>query len=80
MPALTLKNIPDDIYLRLKESAHLHHRSTNSEILYCLERVLRSRKIDIKERLSAAHKLRLMTHSHQLTDDRLDKIKNNGRA
>jgi len=79
MPALTLKNIPDDIYLRLKEAAHLHHRSMNSEILYCLERVLSSRKIDIKERLSAAHKLRLMTRSHRLTDDLLAKVKGDGR-
>lgn len=79
MPMLTLKNIPDEIYLRLKEAARLHHRSMNSEILYCLEHVLRSRKIDVQERLSTARKIRLMTHSHRLTDDQLDEIKGDGR-
>ncbi len=79
MPMLTLKNISDDLYFRLKEAARLHHRSMNSEILYCLEHVLSSRKIDIKERLSAAHKLRLMTRSHRLTDDLLVNFKGDGR-
>jgi len=40
MPALTVKNIPDDLYTHLKESARVHQRSMNSEILYCVERTL----------------------------------------
>lgn len=31
MPAMTIKNIPDDLYSRLKEAAQTHHRSMNSE-------------------------------------------------
>ena len=79
MPMLTLKNVPDDLYLRLKEAARLHHRSMNSEIIYCLESVLRSHKIDLQERLSAARKIRLKTGSRRLTDDQLDKIKDDRR-
>jgi plasmid stability protein len=32
MPALTVKNIPDDLYDHLKVSAKAHHRSINSEL------------------------------------------------
>ncbi|MCI5142319.1 MAG: Arc family DNA-binding protein, partial [Candidatus Electrothrix sp. ATG1] len=37
MPTLTLKNIPEDLYTRLKAAAEAHRRSLNSEILYCVE-------------------------------------------
>jgi antitoxin FitA len=37
---LTLKNIPDDVYERLKLSAQTHRRSMNSEAIVCLEAVL----------------------------------------
>ena len=34
---LTLKNVPDDIYERLKLAAQAHRRSINSEVIVCLE-------------------------------------------
>lgn len=34
---LTLKNISDEVYKRLKTSAELHRRSLNSEVILCLE-------------------------------------------
>ena len=37
---LTLKNIPDEIYVRLKAAAESHRRSLNSEAIVCLESVL----------------------------------------
>ena len=37
MPALTLKNIPEDLHAKLKESAEKNRRSLNSEILVRLE-------------------------------------------
>jgi len=79
MPTLTLKNIPDDTYTRLKEAARLHHRSMNSEILYCVERALCSHPADVEERLSAARRLRSMSASHRLTDDELIQARNEGR-
>ena len=80
MPALTIKNIPDDLYLRLKEAAKSHHRSMNSEILYCIERMLCPHKIDVSEHVSMAKILRAKTASDPLTDDELDAFKNEGRA
>jgi hypothetical protein len=37
---LTLKNIPDEVYERLKLSAEVHRRSMNSEAIVCLETAL----------------------------------------
>ncbi len=79
MPTITLKNIPEAVYQRLKEAASVHRRSLNSEVLYCMERSLFSHKIDISERLEAARRLQLKTESHKLTDDELNRLKNQGR-
>ena len=79
MPALTIKNIPDDLYIRLKEAAQAHHRSMNSEILYCVERTLVPHKIDVSEHISVARKLREKTADHPLTDYELNVAKNEGR-
>jgi len=79
MPALTVKNIPNDLYERLKAAARVHRRSLNSEILYCVERTLVPYKIDVSSQLSVARKLREKTADYTLTDDSLDSAKNDGR-
>ena len=79
MPALTIKNIPDDLYSRLKEAAQAHRRSMNSEILYCVEHTLCPQKIDVSEHISIAKALRAKTASHPLNDNMLDAAKNEGR-
>ncbi len=79
MPALTIKNIPEDLYDRLKEAARVHRRSLNSEILYCVERMLEPYKIDVSEQLATARKLREKTAAYTLTDGFLDSAKNDGR-
>ncbi len=55
---ITIKNIPDPLYAHLKQSAELHHRSINSEVIACLERVLLPQRISAQERLERAHVLR----------------------
>ena len=79
MPALTIKNIPDDLYDRLKDAARVHRRSLNSEILHCVEQALAPRKIDLSDRLAVARELREKTASYALTDEFLDSAKNAGR-
>jgi plasmid stability protein len=79
MPALTIKNIPDDLYARLRESARVHRRSLNSEILYCVERALIPYRIDVSEHLLTARKIREKTGDYPLTDERLNAAKNSGR-
>jgi len=59
MPAnLTLKNVPDEVYDRLKTSALLHRRSLNSEAILCLEIALVPTSISPSERLARARALR----------------------
>ena len=55
---LTLKNIPDAVYERLKNSADSHRRSLNSEAIVCLESVLLPTRIVPGERLARARELR----------------------
>lgn len=56
---ITLKNIPDDVYIRLKAAAESHRRSINSEAIVCLEAVLLPVRIQPSERLARARALRL---------------------
>lgn len=53
--SLTLKNIPDDVYDRLKASAQRNHRSLNSEVMACLETVLLPTKVPPENRSDQAY-------------------------
>lgn len=55
---ITLKNIPEDIYLGLKSSAKAHRRSLNNEVIACLERVLAPAKISNDAHLATAQQIR----------------------
>ena len=79
MATLTLKNIPDSLYNQLKEAARLHHRSINSEILYCVERTLSPHEINVAEHLAMAKQLRAKTANYLLTDEEIAKAKSEGR-
>jgi plasmid stability protein len=80
MPSITVKNIPPDLYRRLKRAAAMNRRSINSEILVCVERALRSRKIAPKMVLVTARKLRAKTSGHPITDDEITQAKATGRV
>ncbi|MDR0776836.1 MAG: Arc family DNA-binding protein [Azonexus sp.] len=59
MPAtLTLKNIPNTVYERLKMSAQAHRRSLNSEAIVCLESALLLNQPTANDRLARARALR----------------------
>jgi plasmid stability protein len=76
---LTLKNIPDAVYERLKTSAELHRRSLNSEAIVCLETVLLPVRIDISERLARARALRAALPSDAFSANDIDAAKRQGR-
>lgn len=40
---ITIKGIPDEIYLLLKERAEKNHRSVNSEVIFTLKNALQSK-------------------------------------
>lgn len=71
MPSLTVKNIPPELYERLKRSAEEHRRSINSEILVCLERALSSERMDPQTIVAQADVLRARAALSPVTDERL---------
>lgn len=79
MPTITLKNIPDDIYLRLKESAEAHHRSLNSEVIACLERTLLPTRVAPRERIDRARQLRQKLAAEAFTAAEIDSAIGQGR-
>jgi plasmid stability protein len=79
MPTMTLKNIPEPLYERLKQAAALHRRSLNSEILYCLEEALEPRKRNASELVEKARMVREKTAHYRLDDEELDRARRAGR-
>ena len=79
MPTITVKNIPDDIYEKLKRAAEISHRSINSEIIACIERTVRSQEVNPDLLLANARKLRAKTADHPITDREFAQAKAAGR-
>ena len=79
MPAITVKNIPDNLYSQLKQSAKVHHRSINSELIVCLEKVLTPQKISKDILLSSARSIRDRLNNLKVTEEELNNAKNAGR-
>jgi plasmid stability protein len=79
MTTITVKNIPTDIYEKLKQSAKLNHRSINSEIIASIERAVRSQALDPGLLLADARRLRERTAPYPITDDELTQAKSKGR-
>jgi plasmid stability protein len=76
---LTLKNIPDEVYERLKLSAEMHRRSLNSEAIVCLETVLLTTKIAPGERIARARELRAKLSIKKFRARDVDALKRQGR-
>ncbi len=77
---LTLKNIPDEVYARLKRSAEAHRRSMNSEAIVCLEAVLLPERVAPAERLARARELRAALPKGKFRARDIDALKRAGRA
>jgi antitoxin FitA len=76
---LTLKNIPDEVYERLKSAAQMHRRSLNSEAIVCLESVLLPGRIGPTERLARARTLRAAMPKVKFKLSDIDALKREGR-
>ncbi len=79
MVAITLKNIPSELYENLKQQAQANHRSLNGEILACLELAMKIKPLDVQETLERARRIRKLTAHYVATDDELTRLKNEGR-
>ena len=79
MATVTVKNIPDELYDRLKSVAEINRRSINSEIIMCIENNVISRRIDLEEVLENARQLRQLTAGHLIGDKEFNQAKAEGR-
>ena len=76
---ITLKNIPDEIYERLKASAEENRRSLNREAIVCLERALLGVAPSPVQRLARARSLRGGLEG-RFPASEIDRMKRKGRA
>ncbi|MBN2416810.1 Arc family DNA-binding protein [bacterium] len=79
MRTVTVKNIPNDLYEKIKETAHGNRRSINNEIIHRLDRSLRSQVIDAEALLSRIERLRHDVSVPLLTDEMIAAAKEDGR-
>ncbi len=79
MATLTIKNIPEKLRKRLKESAAQHRRSINGEAISCLETVLVGGRVDPDQFLAEARALRARMPRMLITEKDLRAARNKGR-
>ena len=74
----TLKNIPDEVYEKVRERAERNHRSINGEIISILSATTAPHHISVDVILARARALRDRTRGC-LTDDFINQAKREGR-
>jgi plasmid stability protein len=79
MVTLTIKNIPEELYERLKIQAKNNHRSINKEVITIIERSFTIPPIDVKATLERTRKIRELTAHYEITDEEMTKWKKEGR-
>lgn len=81
MATLTIKNLPDVLYQRLKAKAAEHRRSLNSEAILAVERaVVDSGAAPVEEILASLRRSRSRLDSLFVTDAALRAGRGDGRA
>jgi len=79
VPTITVKNIPPELYERLKQSAKANRRSINSEIIVCIERAMGTQQARPQEIVASARQLREKTARYLINDDEFTRLKSEGR-
>lgn len=75
MRNITVKNIPEDVYSQLKQSARINRRSINQEIIVCIESSVQGTRTEPQHLLETARRLRKKTAAHPLSNEELNRIK-----
>ncbi len=79
MPALTIKNIPDELYSELKYIAKQHHRSINSEVIVSLKRILLPKKVSPEDTINSIRNVRIQITPNIITIEDIQQSINEGR-
>lgn len=78
MATLTIKNVPDELYERIKLSAANNRRSINQEVLFLIEKVLAANETNFDKTLEEIRAFREQLGIY-ITEEDLNKAKNEGR-
>jgi plasmid stability protein len=79
MATMTLKNVPEGLYERLKEAAARHRRSVNNEAIFCLERALEGGRVDPSALLAQVRQVRVKAKGVFVTEADLRAARDEGR-
>ena len=80
MVTITVKNIPEEIYERIKLQAKENRRSINGEIIAIFEQAIpKHTPMDVKEVFERARKVRELTAHYTATADEIDRWIKEGR-
>jgi plasmid stability protein len=79
MVAVTLKNLPAELYERVKQNAKTNRRSINSELIAIIEQAVMPRPLDVAETLERTRRIRELTAPYLATNDEITRLKNEGR-
>jgi plasmid stability protein len=79
MATITVKNIPDELYARLKAVAENNRRSINGEIIRRIERSLTPRKAPTEQLLARIVRLHDSFEDRTLTLEQIEEARHEGR-
>ena len=79
MASITIKNIPEPLLQKIKESSAANCRSMNAEIIFCLQQVLTSTQRQTLS-LEQIRTLRAKTKDYYLTSAELETTVEDGRV
>jgi plasmid stability protein len=79
MTSITVKNIPQELYEKLRSVASMNHRSLNNEMIHCLESVLMPQRLSVAEKLLRAKNIRSQISTDEFDPDEIKKAIEEGR-
>lgn len=79
MPSITVKNIPQELYDKLRIAATLNHRSINNEMISCVESILMPQRVTVSEKLSRAKRIRNKINIDKIDADEIKNAIEEGR-
>jgi plasmid stability protein len=79
MATITVKNIPDELYARLKAAAEGNRRSINGEIISRIEKSLTPRPIQVEPLLARIRRLHDSFEGRSLTVEQIEDARKEGR-
>lgn len=81
MTTTTIRDIPDQVYEKVKQRAIANKRSVNSEIVLILEQAVESQSFSSSDQLARIRQFRAKTVGRErLSDQEISDAKNEGRS